>query len=102
MRTLKWQNNSGDWFQDDYPVVTAMVIFKWKMTGGVTKRIEMWEDDELLDISCWICGNQNNKNATQFRLCGVLLSMQFLQLDSFLLSRLLTFILHRASRAGKK
>lgn len=50
MRTLKWQNNSGDWFQDDYPVVTAMVIFKWKMTGGVTKRIEMWEDDELLDM----------------------------------------------------
>lgn len=48
MLTVKWQNLSGNWFQDEYPDPMGHVVFEWKKTGGVTQRVELWGDDGMI------------------------------------------------------
>lgn len=52
MFTIKWQNNTGDWFESatEYRF-EANNLYQWKKTGGVAKLVEFWEDDVL--VSFW-------------------------------------------------
>ncbi len=49
MYTVKYQNNSGDWFATECPDVSAAnVIYEWKKTGGVCKAVQLWNNDKLV------------------------------------------------------
>lgn len=51
MYTIKYQNNSGNWFESNCPdVSSAEVVYNWKKTGGVAVKVEMWLDGKMIQF----------------------------------------------------
>lgn len=49
MYSIKFQNNSGNWFTTECPdVSSANVIYQWKQTGGVCKTVQMFYNDDMI------------------------------------------------------
>jgi hypothetical protein len=49
---VRWQNNSGDWFEGKYPAPSHLVIYEWKCSS-CNRHVELRDSDNNL-LSFWI------------------------------------------------